>query len=131
MNRGKRGRKMKHFTATVLLAALCLLLVPSLCQAAYDPIGGGTTKLSFDASFLSLMRREGIKLSATAPAKLKGQTLILPVEGGKEDPTTGKGEVEHEGSLVFAEGKRKVPLRSIELKAKKTPLFAKVGGSQL
>lgn len=122
---------MKRFKAAVLLAALALLVIPSLCQAAYDPIGGGTTKLSFDKGFLSLMRKQQIKLSAQAPAKLKGNTLTLPVVGGKEDPTTGKGEVEHEGSLVFAKGKRKVPLREIELKAKKTPLFAKVGGSQL
>jgi hypothetical protein len=122
---------MRHFKAAVILATLSLLLVPSLCQAAYDPIGGGTTKLSFERGFLSLMRKEGIKLSAQAPAKLKGNTLTLPVEGGKEDPTTGKGEVTHEGSLVFQVGKRKVPLRDIELKAKKTPLFAKVGGSQL
>lgn len=127
----EEGREMKRFKAAVFIAALCLLLIPSLCRAAYDPIGGGTTKLTFDKGFLSLMRKEGIKLSTTAPAKLKGQTLILPVVGGKEDPTTGKGEVEHEGSLAFAKGKRKVPLRSIELKAKKTPLFAKVGGSQL
>lgn len=122
---------MRHFKAALLLAALGLLFIPSLCQAAYDPIGGGTTKLTFDKGFLSLMRKEGIKLSATAPAKLKGSTLVLPVTGGKEDPTTGKGEVEHEGTLVFAKGNRKLPLREIELKAKKTPLFAKVGGSQL
>ena len=77
------------------------------------------------------MKKEGIKLVATAPAKLKGNDLILPVTGGKEDPTTGKGEVEPRRHVVFAKGKRKVPLRSIELKAKKTPLFAKVGGSQL
>jgi hypothetical protein len=122
---------MRYLKAAVILAAWALLLIPSLCQATYDPIGGGTTKLTFDKGFLSLMRKEGIKLLAIAPAKLQGNTLILPVEGGKEDPTTGKGEVTQEGSLVFQKGKRKVPLRGIELKAKKTPLFAKVGGSQL
>ena len=122
---------MRNFKATLALGIVLVLCLSSVANAAYDPIGGGTTKLSFEGGFLSLMRKEGVKLSATAPAKLKGSTLILPVEGGKEDPTTGKGEVQHEGSLVFARGKRKVPLRNIELKAKRTPLFAKVGGSQL
>lgn len=122
---------MRHFKATLALGALLALCLSSPAQAVYDPIGGGTTKLSFERSFLSTLRKQGIKLSATAPAKLKGRTLILPVSGGKEDPTTGKGEVEHEGALVFAKGNRKLPLREIELKAKKTPLFAKVGGSQL
>ena len=77
------------------------------------------------------MKKVGVKVSAKAPAKLKGTALILPVSGGKADPTIAKAEVEHEGSIVLQAGNRKVPLRSIELKAKKTPLFAKVGGSQL
>jgi hypothetical protein len=127
----EEGREMKTLRLSLALGALVLLCLSSSAQAAYDPIGGGTTKLSFKGSFLSTLKKEGIKLRATAPAMLKGQTLTLPVVGGKEDPTSGKGEVEHEGSLVFAKGKRKVPLRNIELKAKKTPLFAKVGGSQL
>jgi hypothetical protein len=113
------------------LGALLLLCFAASAQAAYDPIGGGSTKLTLDSSFLSFLKKEGVLLEAKTPAKRKGKTLILPVSGGKEDPTTSKGEVEHEGQLVFQKGKRKVLLRNIELKAKKTPLFAKVGGSQL
>lgn len=106
---------MKTKATTVALSGLVsLLLFVPMAQAAYDPIGGGTAKLSSNRAS-NLMRKEGIKLSATAPAKLKGNTLTLPVQGGKEDPTSGKGEVTHEGSLVFAKGKRKVPLREIEL----------------
>jgi len=111
-----------------------LVLVMALSTsafAAYDPIGGGTTKLTLERGFLSLLKREGVTLQAKAPAKRQGNSILLPVSGGKSDPTTGKGEVTHEGQIVFAKGKRKVPMRSIELKAKKTPLFAKVGGSQL
>jgi hypothetical protein len=115
----------------LLLATTLLLLLATPAKAAYDPIGGGTTKLSLDPSFLSLLKREGVTLTAKAPARRQGSTILLPVSGGKSDPTTGKGEVTHEGQIVFAKGKRKVPLRNIELKAKKTPLFAKVGGSQL
>ena len=129
----QRQKRWKGTGPLGLAAALIALLVAFTAgaSAAYDPIGGGTTKLTFEKGFFSTLRKEGIKLSAKAPAKLKAGVLILPVVGGKEDPTTGKGEVEHEGSLVFAKGNRKLPLREIELKAKKTPLFAKVGGSQL
>jgi hypothetical protein len=122
---------MKHLKATVALASLCLALVPSLCQAAYDPIASGTTKLVLDKGFLSSAKRVGVKVGATSPAKLKGQTIVLPVSGGKSDPTIAKAEIEQEGTIVFEAGNRKVPLRSIELKTKHTPLFAKVGGSQL
>ena len=117
--------------AALLLVLLALLGSTVPAQAAYDPIGGGTTKLVLDKGFLSFLKREGVTLTAKAPAKRRGDSIALPVSGGKSDPTQGKGEVSHEGQIVFAKANRKVPLREIELKAKKTPLFAKVGGSQL
>ncbi len=82
---------------------------------------------------MPLLKKQGVtlKAKAKAPAKRQGKTILLSVSGGKSDPTTGEGEVIHEGQIVFAKGNRKVPLREIELKAKRTPLFAKVGGSQL
>ena len=123
-----RGERMKR---TAALAALALLCLAPCAQASYDPIGSGTTRLVLDSSFLALLKKAGVKLTAKAPAKRQGRTLVLPVAGGKSDPTTGKGEVEGEGTIVFASGNRALPLRDIVLKAKKTPLFAKVGGSQL
>ncbi len=120
-----------RFNATLLALAITALMSASVAQAAYDPIAGGTTKLTLDKSFLSFLKKQGVTLKATAPAKRQGKTILLPVSGGKEDPTQGKGEVTHEGQVVFQKGNRKVPLREIELKAKKTPLFAKVGGGQL
>ncbi|HEU4736960.1 MAG TPA: hypothetical protein VFS48_08060 [Solirubrobacterales bacterium] len=125
-----KQKRLRALGLPLTLIALLLAFTAS-AQAAYDPIGGGTTKLSLDKGLLSFLKKQGVTLTAKAPAKRQGSTLVLPVSGGKEDPTTGKGEVTHEGTIVFAKGKRKVPLRSIELKAKKTPLFAKVGGSQL
>jgi hypothetical protein len=137
MNQGKRRKwdSMKAIGRRAIgasgLAVAVLAVAAPLAGAAYDPIGGGTTRLSLDQSFLSSLKKQGVVVSAKAPARLKGTTITLPVSGGKEDPTTGKGEATHEGSVVFSRGNRKVPLRDIELKAKKTPLFAKVGGSQL
>jgi hypothetical protein len=73
----------------------------------------------------------GVTITTKAPAKRQGSVLVLPVIGGKSDPTTKKADIEQDGSIVFQAGNRKVPLRSVELKSKHTPLFAKVGGSQL
>lgn len=122
---------MRVKATTIVLAGFASLLLAHSAGAAYDPIGGGTTKLSLDPSFLSLLKQQGVTLKAKAPAKRRGSSILLPVSGGKEDPTQGKGEVSHEGTLIFQKGNRKLPLREIELKAKKTPLFAKVGGGQL
>lgn len=107
-----------------------LLLVP-VAQANYDPLSSGTTKLVLDKGLLASLKKVGVTIGAKAPAKRKGNAIVLPVVGGKSDPTIKKAEIEQEGTIVFQAGNRKVPLRSIELKAKHTPLFAKVGGSQL
>jgi hypothetical protein len=121
---------MKAKGIATAIALLGLLFVPG-AQATYDPIGGGTTKLILDQGFVSSMRREGVKVVASAPAKLKASTVILPVSGGTLDPTISKATIETEGSVVFESGNRKVPLRHLEVKTKKTPLYAKVGGGQL
>jgi hypothetical protein len=120
--------KVKIIGAVALLA---LLACPAPCGASYDPVAGGSVKLSLDPAFASLMKRAGVTLTAKAPAKKKGKAITLPVSGGRMDPTTGKGEALGEGTLFFQRGNRKVPLRNIEAKAKTTPLYAKVGGSQL
>jgi hypothetical protein len=118
-------------TLGIVIGVLALLLWAPAAQASYDPIASGTTKLMLDMSFLASLKKVGVKVAAKAPAKLKGSILVLPVIGGKSDPTIAKAEIEQEGTIVFQAGNRKVPLRSIELKTKHTPFFAKVGGSQL
>jgi hypothetical protein len=121
---------MRRLLATpVLLAVLVFACAPA--QASYDPIGSGTTKLNLDKGFLSLLTKAGVRVLAKAPARLKGNNLILPVSGGKSDPIKRKSEIEQEGTILFQKGNRKLPLRDIELKAKRSPLFAKVGGGQL
>lgn len=114
-----------------LSALLALAALVPLARADYDPIGSGTTKLALDKGFLAQAKAQGVKVVAKAPAKLRGNAVVLPVFGGSLDPTIANGVVETEGTLLFESGNRKVPLRKIEVKTKKTPLFAKVGGGQL
>jgi len=119
-----------------LLACLCLTLGLGLTSSAgadYDPLASGATKLTLDPSFLALLKANKVELSAVAPAKLRGGVVSFPVSGGKFDPTAARGFVEHEGSLTFKAGPRSVPVRDLQLKttSKRTPLSAKVGGSQL
>lgn len=116
---------------TLTLAMLALFVAVAPAQATYDPLGGGTTKLSFDRGFLSFLKRNGVTLQAKAPARLKAGALTLPVSGGEMDPTTGKGTIDQQGILLFVRGKQSVPFKRLVLKTKRTPLQAKVGGSQL
>jgi hypothetical protein len=122
---------MSKHALTLVAAALLLGAAPA--QADYDPLGSGTTKLTLDKAFLALAKDNGVKLSATAPAKLAGNVLSFPVSGGKFDPTTATGTVEHEGALLFRVGSRSIPVKALQLKTtqRHSPFSAKVGGSQL
>jgi hypothetical protein len=116
--------------ATVL-CTLALAALSSSAQAAYDPLGSGATKFTFDPSFASFLVKDQIKLSASLGAKQKGTTFTLPVFQGNLDPTTGKGEIDSKGTLAFKGKRGNVPLREITVKTKHSPLVAKMGGSQL
>jgi len=123
-------RRLALLSCLCLLASLCLT---PLARADYDPLGSGATKLTLDKGFLALLKQNGVKLSVTAPAKLKGGVVSFPVSGGKFDPVAAKGFVEHGGALVFSAAGKSVPIKSPQLKttSRHSPFTAKVGGSQL
>jgi hypothetical protein len=122
----------RHLSLTALVL-LVTLLFAACAEAAYDPIASGTTTITFTKSFSALLKQNGVKLSAVAPATVRGQTVTFPVSGGKLEPVVVKGSVEHAGALLFKAGKRTLPLKSLTLKTTQahSPLTAKFGGGQL
>jgi hypothetical protein len=116
-------------------ALLALAAFAPLAQATYNPLSssGGQTKLTLAKPFLALLAENKVKLSGKEGATLKGTTASFPVSGGKFDPTTSNGFVEHSGALFFKVGAQKVPLTSLQLKTtqKHAPFSAKFGGGQL
>lgn len=124
---------MKRTLSTAIaLLALGSFLCPG-AQAAYEPLASGHTKLTLDPAFVAALKSEGITLGARAPARLKAGTVTFPIVGGKFDPTTEKGTLEHEGALLFRAARRSIPLKDLQLKTtqRRSPFSAKVGGSQL
>lgn len=118
-------------TKTTIMALLLALCLTGQAQAKNDPLGSGKTKLTLDKSFTSYLAHNDLKLKAKLGAKRQGKTIALPIVGGTMDLAAGKGEIAQEGTIVFEGAKGKVPFRDIAIKTKKTPLIAKVGGSQL
>lgn len=116
----------------VAVGSVALLLAP-VARADYDPLASGATKLKLDKSFLALLKQNGVKLTAVAPAKLKGGTVSFPVSGGKFEPVSAKGTVEHEGAIRFSSKAGSIPLRALQLKTTqgRSPFSAKAGGGQL
>ena len=126
--------KIKTGRRAVLCGVLaCALLFVPAAHAVYDPLGSGATKLTLDKSFLAFAKANGIKLSAAAPARLSAGVVSFPVVGGKFDPVSFDGTVEHDGALVLRAGNRSIPIKTPQLKTtqRRAPFSAKVGGSQL
>jgi hypothetical protein len=129
--RRKRGRG----TSIALLALIASAPLAPTAQATYNPLSSssGQTKLTLDKSFLKLLATNKVKLTPKQGATLKHGVVSFPVSGGKFDPTTSNGFVEHAGALYFQAGPKKVPLTSLQLKTtqKHAPFSAKFGGGQL
>lgn len=125
---------MRATFVTVLLALAALpVFTPSSAAASYDPLAGGSTKIVLAGSFRALLRHHGVRLLAEDGVRIHRGEVTFPVSGGRLDPVTGHGKVEHEGSLVFATGNHRLPLRELTLKTTQahSPLAAKFGGGKL
>jgi hypothetical protein len=125
---------MRARALTLALSLLALaLLTAAPAGAVYEPLASGQTKLSFEKSFLAALKSEGIALAAVAPAQLQANTVSFPIASGKLDPRTENGTLQHEGALLFQAQGKSIPLKDLQLKTtqKRSPLSAKVGGSQL
>lgn len=116
-----------------LIALTALLATAPGAAATYDPVGGGSTTIQLDRSFRTVLAENGVALRAVGGARLRGPNVTFPAAGGRLDPVAGRGKVEHAGSLVFVNGKRKLPLGDLILKPAqdRSPLSAKFGGGQL
>jgi hypothetical protein len=116
-----------------IATAFSFFLDARQAQATYDPIGSGQTTLRFARSFLATLRQNGVRLSATAPARLGGTAATFPIAAGKLDPVSVRGSLEHAGALVFTAGKRALPMKDLQLKTTqaRSPLAAKFGGGKL
>lgn len=128
-----RPRPAAVLAVSLVVAIFGLVASAASSRAAYDPLGSGATKLSLDRSFLASMKENGVSLAVVAPARIKAGTVTFPVSGGKFDPLSAKGTVEHEGALVFRRGRHEVPLKALQLKttSRRSPFSVKAGGGQL
>ena len=116
----------------LMLLAFALVVDCGSAKAAYDPIGRGVVRLSLHPGFKRFLGREGIELKARDGGTVSsgGSAIALPAVGGRIDPTMLKGTIETSGEVVLIRGRKKLAIRDLTLKSKRTPLFARVGGGQ-
>jgi hypothetical protein len=124
------SRRIASVAGLVILLAL-LACTPATAQ--FDQLGSGATKLTLAPHFLRQLDRAGVEMAAVAPARLRNGVVSFPVDGGRFDPVAQRGTVENDGALRLSAGGRSIPIRFLQVKTaqRRSPLSAKVGGSQL
>jgi hypothetical protein len=129
----ERGGGAVRALLSLLLVVGGLLLGAFPALASYDPVGAGSTRIALDNELLELLKENGVTLHAVAPATLRGSVVTFPAVGGRFDPLSARGAIQHEGALLLRSPAGEIPIKGLQLKTtqRHAPLSAKVGGSQL
>jgi len=103
----------------VLTAALVLVVVAP-AQAAKVDLAGGKTTLKLDRGTAAALTAAGVSVSGSG---------VFPITGGRIDPATGAGRIDHRGGLRIAAGSRSVRLSKFRIQ--NGNLSAVAGGARL
>ncbi len=114
-----------------LALAAAALLPAAPAQAAINPISSGLTTIHLAKPFTETLKKSKVKITAIAPAKVKGATISLPVISGSLDSDTAMGAIGEEGSIKLKAPHGSAVLRQFSLRTTSTPLYAVVGGAQI
>lgn len=94
-------------------------------------VRGQETLLITSESFRSTLEGAGVELSALAPATLDGDTITIPITGGRVAIEDGGGTVDHDGGFVLAGGEGRVEVDDLFVDTRSGTVFGRIGGSQV
>ena len=117
--------------AAVVYVLVAMGLPPSTAQAAENPLASGITTLHLAPPFAKALKKAKVKMTALAPATVRGAIITLPVSGGTLDSDSGRGAVSHSGQLKLKAPRGGLTMRDFTLKTTSMPLIANVSGAQL
>jgi hypothetical protein len=123
------GRRLALGAGAVLalgLAALC-----PLASAASDPLSAGATTITLSRGLFGALKKARVRLVALGPAKVRGDSITLPVIGGSLDPSSGRGSVRQAGGLQLSVDRASVSIRGLALNTATGSVTAKLGDRNL
>lgn len=124
---------MRSRRIAVLVAIVAGLLAAVPAANARVDLAGGTTVLKLDRGTAGALADAGVAVAPLKPAKANGSKVRFPIVGGKIDPVTAAGRIDHSGGLVLRAGKTRVALRNfrVHVGSKRAILTAKAGKARL
>ena len=118
--------------AATALAGGALAAAPSAIGATV-PVADGQTNLHLNAATAGALSDLGVSVAPVGPATAKGLRVSFPIDGGRIDPETAAGVVDHEGGLAFSAGGTTVRVADFTVRTDvKSPyLTARVGNGSI
>ena len=117
---------MKRLGIVVALGGL-LVLAPA--ASADVGLRGGATTLRLNPGTAEALGSLGVTASPINPARARDTRFTFPISGGRIDPATAAGTINHAGGLRLAAGGTRVALRRFRVTVgKQLNLSAFVGG---
>jgi hypothetical protein len=127
VSRTTSTRRLRIMVAAALAGAA--VAAPS-ATAAVVPVEAGRTNLHLSARTAGALGDLGVSVSPVGPATAKGPAAQLPIDGGRIDPETSAGVVDHEGGIAFRAGRATVRVTDFTVRTDvgRPHLTARVGG---
>lgn len=124
--------KHRTIVRSTLLTATALgtvAVAAAPASAAPVAVGTGTTSLTLTSATAKALGGLGVRPSVIGPGTARGTTLAFPVTGGRIDPKTAAGTLDHRGGLQLRKGSRQVRLTDFRVRVgKSSTISAKVNG---
>jgi hypothetical protein len=100
---------------------------------AQVPLSDGQTALHLDRATAGALADLGVSVAPVGPATAKGLRVSFPIDGGRIDPATAAGVVDHAGGLAFRAGGTTVRVTdfTVRTNARRPYLTAQVGGGSI
>ena len=100
--------------------------------ASAAQLSGGSTTLRLDSGTAKALSGAGVSVAPVKPAKAGRSGVAFPITGGKANPATLAGTINHSGGLRLRAGGTSVRLTSFRVKVgKRSSLSALLGGKRV
>lgn len=95
-------------------------------------VDGGQTTLKVATATANRFQRLEVSIGVNPPARTRRFDSVFPIVGGRIDPATARGTLEHRGSLTILRGPDELTLKGLQIRVGKSSyVSAKVGGKRV